>query len=228
MQVISESPTLREFVIGEKHWTVGDAPAREGLLLGRPAADEAVGLPSWVLYESGSVVLRRSRVEADVIKAAGYHLATLAAASTSSLLALRVRTVVLPDGDVWLFDANVLWELAGLDRRLGARGFTVLPTTSALVDPESGEVVLPECGPGMSVPKGRLRIARLILRNIQESGIEGAERMLALARSVLRTSETDLQLTLGQLGLMTQPQRGLVELLPSDAIESQISHLGSS
>ena len=187
-----------------------------------------MGLPSWVLYESGSVVLRRSRVEADVIKAAGYHLATLAAASTSSLLALRVRTVVLPDGDVWLFDANVLWELAGLDRRLGARGFTVLPTTSALVDPESGEVVLPECGPGMSVPKGRLRIARLILRNIQESGIEGAERMLALARSVLRTSETDLQLTLGQLGLMTQPQRGLVELLPSDAIESQISHLGSS
>ena len=152
-----------------------------------------------MVYESGGIVLRRSRDEHDVVDAAGFHLVALRAAVTSGLLPLRLRPVILRNGDALLVDPRAIAEVAGHDRWFGARGCDVLPTTVALVDPERGELVLPDQDIDERVPTGRLPISTFLLREPADDGLPDAAPILAAAAVVLRDAERNLQTTLEQI-----------------------------
>lgn len=195
-----------------------------GLLLGRPGSSGALGRPSWVLYESGDIVLRRSPKEEDVIAATCHHLVSLQHAVTSSLLPLRLRGVLLADGGAVLAEAAPLHDLAGHDRRLATRGCLVLPTTVCVVDPVSMELVLPEGGVEQHVPSGRVAIRTIVLREPGSPDLAGAAKHLAVARNVLRHGDQDLQSTLEQIDLLVRGA-GPIELAAhndvSDVVDSR-------
>ena len=227
MRIVTEDDRLRVRIADDLGWATSDAPASEGLLLGRPHAGSAVGDAAWVLYESGDIVLRRSRHHADAEQAACFHLLALEAAVMGGLLPLRLRTIVLPDGGALLVEAAPIHNLAGHDRRLAGRGYLVLPTTIAAVDPASGSVVLPQQRVDASVPSGARRIERILLRDGDERAPDGAAQILAIARNLVRTPDTDLDVTLAHIDRLTRSHGTLIELLPGEAIAEQIHALGA-
>lgn len=207
---------------GRLGWATTDAFQREGLLLGRPGAGSSGDKAAWMLYESGDVVLRRSRHERDVVEAAAFHLLALRAAVDSPLLPLRLRPVILPDGDALLVDPRALYDVAGHDRWFASRGCDVLPTTIALVDPASGELLLPEQDVDHRIPRGRRRIDQILLREPEEAPLEDAAAILAMSATVLRDPQRDLRVTLDQIDRMAPPNGGLIELLPRAAITNAV------
>lgn len=200
--------------------------APEGLLLGRPAADSGVGTASWVLYESGDIVLRRSRHEADVVSAAAFHLHYLQHAIGTSLLPLRVRTVLLANGSAVLVAPGPVHDVAGHDRRLGGRGVTMLPTTVAVVDVETCEVVLPPQSIDAAVPAGRRPISSLLLSDQHEPNLDGADLVLAIARTLIRDPDRDLQHSLDQIAVLAEA--GVASMAEGEEITRTIGALGAS
>lgn len=226
LRVISESVAMRSRLEPESGWSLDDSYSNEGLLIGQPSTQEAFGTSAWVLYESGSIVLRRSKEESAVLDSAVYHLGALRAAVNSELLAVSARTFLLPDGGVWLVDPNPIYELAGFDRRLARRGVTLLPTTIALIDATQGEVLLPEHELGGSVPSGRLPISRMLFRPLLVRPLELGEAYLTLARAVIRQAKMDLGHTLDQVEQLAHPDRGLLEIIDRESIAHQVDQLG--
>jgi len=223
MRLISESHQLRTRIEDELGWSIGSRfLLKAGLLVGRPG-DTSVGRPAWVLYESGNIVLRRS-VDEDVISAAAcYHLHTLDRALSDRHLPLNVR-VFLVNGEAWLVDTSVAYQLAGLDRGMLRRGVVVLPTSIAAVDTATGELVLPDRTFGEDVPSGRIALARVMLRPPSFDRLEAARPLLGLARSVVRTADADLDVRLGQVvelarrlgdGLEVRDREQIVEVVDS-------------
>ena len=205
---------------------VGTGLAPEGLLLGRPGSDGGVGNASWIVYESGSVVLRRSRFESDALQSACFHLASLNAAIHSTLLPLRLRTILLPDGTALLTEPAVLHDLAGHDRQLASRGYVVLPTTVALIDSDTAEFVLPAHHADAVAEGGRRRISSVVLLDKRGPSITGSATLLALLRSVLRHPGLDLGKTLRQVDQLTGRLTGCIELTDSESITQIVRHLG--
>jgi hypothetical protein len=226
LRIASESPELRTYLDEVMGFEIRGTLAGEALLLGRPAVDGAVGTPAWVLYESSSVVLRRSLREDDVFQAAAYHLLAADAAMGNGCLALLTRTVVLPSGGVWLFDPFVLSELAGLDRRLLRAGCTVLPTTIASIDTARGEVILPSHPFGDELPSGRRPIERMLMRTWPDDVIDGVEA-LRLARLVVRHGKTDLDVVLRQIVELIDAGTTPLELVPNRLIEEAVGGLAT-
>lgn len=226
LRISSESAVLRARVHADLGLEPGDAPGPDGLLVGRPHADGDVGRAQWVVYESGDIVLRRSRHEADAVQAACYHLHALQAALASGLLALRVRTILLPDGTALLADADALHDLAGHDRRLAGRRCLVLPTTIAVVDPASAHVVLRAQTIDPSIPSGTYPISRVLLLGSGEHPITDIDALLAITRPVLRTADADLDLALGHIGQFISAHTNLVEMLPHTDIVQRVKASG--
>lgn len=226
MRVISESSTLRGFL--ERVVPVGgpEAGARVALLLGRPAADSSVGSPTWVLYESGDVVLRRSRAEDEMLVAAAYHLASLQAADRTQLLPLRVRTILLPDGSAVLATPGPITALAGHDRRLHSRGCLVLPTTVAVVDAASAELVLVDQSIDEAIPSGRRPIRSIMVIDRNESQFTSVAPMLSLARHSLRMPSTDLQSVLVQIEQLVTGHPLALRMSAEHEIIDVVNHLG--
>ena len=196
------------------------------MFLGRPNSETSVGNAAWVLFESGDIVLRRSRHEAEVEQAACFHLRALEAAVTSALLPLRLRTVVLPDGDVVLAEPGPLHDLAGHDRRLARRGCVVLPTTVVLIDPDEGQLLLPEQVIDASIPTGRRRIRSILLRNGEDDVLPAAASRLAVARTVVRDPNRDLDTTLRQIDTLARHHGERIELVTPEAMIQRVHGLG--
>jgi hypothetical protein len=195
------------------------------LLLGRPSATDTVGRASWVLYESSSVVLRRSTDVGDTLAAAKFHLSVLAAATESvERLALLARTILLPDGTVWLTDPYVSGELAGLDRRYLRAGVTVLPTSIASLDTATGEIVIPAHDLGDRVPTGRLPVARMLFRTVPSDPIDGMAE-LRLARLVIQHADTDGKRVLEQITSLAAQPRVSIELKEFAEVREEIASL---
>lgn len=228
LRVISETAAMRPRLKPDSGWNLNDSYSNEGLLIGQPSTQEAFGTPAWILYESGSIVLRRSRDEAAVLDSAVYHLRALRAAVNSNLLAVSARTFLLPNGSIWLVDPNPIYQLAGFDRRLARRGVTLLPTTIALIDATTGEVVLPEHELDGSVPVGRFSISRMLFRPLLLRPLEPAEPFLTLARAVIRQAEMDLGHSLDQVEQLADPDRGLMEIIDRESIVHQVDQLGAT
>ena len=205
---------------------IGDADVSLGLLAGRPPGDSAVGESLWTLYESGDIVLRRSRHERDIVTAACFHLRALEAAVTSPLLPLRLRTMLLPDGGALLAVPGPLYDLAGHDRRLARRGVIVLPTTVALIDPVTCEVVLPDQSDVTAIPPGRYPIRSILLRDAHEPDLGEANQLLAFARTVIRDPDRDLQRALDQIAQLAE--HGVAVLVEGDEIKRTVGALGAS
>jgi hypothetical protein len=225
-RVVSEAASLRPMVEERLGWATRSGYGREGLLVGRPGAGTSSSSAAWILYESGDVVLRRSRSERDVVDAALFHLGILEAAINSPLLPLRLRTVVLPDGTALLVDPRALNDVAGHDRWFRAHGCGVLPTTVALVDPVAEEVLLPPQDVDPLVPSGRIPIDQILLREPQEAPMPGAARLLALSAVVLRDPDRDLQVILDQLAQLASARDDLVQLLPRSSIAEAVKQRG--
>lgn len=225
LRVASEAPELRARVAEVLAVEPGERPWRDGLLVARPAADGAVGTGLWVVYESGSIVLRRTRNVDEAVSAACYHLAALAAAAESTYLPVRLRTVLLPSGDALLVEPEAVSEVAGHDRRLSAKGALMLPTTVAVIDPTTRELVLCEQTADPSIPSGRRPLAEILVPSRGEDSLEAARPLLALTRTALRDGTRDLQSVLDQLDLLVQ-HRGLVRLVERDEIAAHVTGLG--
>lgn len=170
-----------------------------GLLVGRPGSVELTTTPTWILYESGDVVLRRSRSEEDVVAAALFHLTCLEAATESTFLPLRLRPLVLTNGRVILVDPGAMHDVAGHDRWFARHIGDVLPTTVALVDPSSWELVLPAQDFDATASSGRRPIDRILIRRPPATSLVAAQPFLALSSTVLRHVGRDLQSTLEQV-----------------------------
>lgn len=226
MRVASEASALRPAVAEHLLLEMGNDVAKEGLLLSRPAVDGGVGTAAWVLYESGDIVLRRSRDEADVIGAACLHLDLLRHAVTTDLLPLRLRTIVLPDGSATLAAPGAIHALAGLDRRLAKRGAIVVPSTAAIVDATTCEVVLPEQTIESAVPSGRFPIRSILLRDQHEPVLDGADVLLALARLLIRDPLRALQPALDHVVVLAA--HGVVSLAEPEEIVRIVGDLGAS
>jgi hypothetical protein len=223
VRVVSEAPDLRAF-LRDAGLHVRNTLATAGLLLGRPSEGAAVGQPMWVLYESGSVVLRRSPRAADAFLAAAYHLHSADAASAATeRLALTARVLVLPTGRVWLTDPYVMSELAGLDRLFGRAGVVVLPTTIASVDVRTGEIELPDAA-GSDLPAGRFTIERILYRTVPDNTLDGIEH-LRLARMVVRSGSTDLARVVQQIGDLVANVSERLELRDADEIRREVAAL---
>lgn len=226
LRVASESAAARA-ALDDGRWSIGDLESREGLLLGQPAAAEGtVGAAAWVLYESGDIVLRRSRDETDTIVAMQYHLASVEHAATSAYQAMRLRAVVLADGAVVLVAPAAMADLAGHDRRLGRKGATVLPTVMASIDASRGTVHLPEQPFDAAVPSGEFPVRTILLRATPEPSLGRASTALALARAVLRTPTFDVQATSNRLAALTELD--VVQLLADDEIKQRVDELAES
>jgi hypothetical protein len=224
VRVVSEAPDLRAF-LHDDGFEVRNTLATTGLLLGRPSEGAAVGNPLWVLYESGSVVLRRSPREGDAFLAAAYHLRSADAASgATERLALTARVLVLPTGRVWLTDPYVMSELAGLDRLFERAGVVVLPTTIASVDVRTGEVELPDAASGPDLPAGRFPIERMLYRTVPENTLDGIEH-LRLARMVVRSGSTDLARVVRQIAELVDNVAERLQLRDAEEIQREVAAL---
>lgn len=228
LRAVSESRALRPLLADRLGWELGMRPYRFGLLLGRPAAEAAVGKGFWVLYESGSVVLRRTTSEEDAVLAAAFHLVAVRTAVASPLLPLRLKTVLLPSGGALLAGADAVYSVPGHDRALARRGCTVLPTSVALIDPSTLEVVLPDQDLDPVVPVGRRPIERIALPTSGDRPVDAVSVVLALARAVLRDPDRDLQRVLEQLALLTESNPALVELMSTVEIGALVSQPGNA
>lgn len=226
--IVTESRLLRPLLSQQGHSPQPlVVPESAGLLLGRPSLHSANSRPSWVLYESGQIVLARSQDEHWVIQAAGAHLSVLSDAIGSDLLALRLRTVVLPSGEVLLADPPSIYQTAGYDRRLRARGCLVLPTTIVAVDHRTGHVVLPELAPGGGgLPSGRLRIKQILLRDQPAYSIASANGVLALSNAVVRHASLDMRATLGQLASLDAVMGPQLQVLETSEIQQLVKFSG--
>lgn len=195
-RVLSEAPSVRT-VLAERFGDQAEHPmATLGLIVARPASEGRVGEAAWVLYESGDIVLRRSRAIADIEQALVAHLLLLEHATTGSWLALRQRTLLLSDGSAVLADPGGLHELAGLDRRFATRGVTVLPSTIASVDIATCEVVLPPGVGDLGIAPGRRPIRAIWPRALPPGSGDLAADELALARTLVRYDGLDLETAL--------------------------------
>ena len=223
---MSESVVLRDAVAVIAAISLGDTDAPLGLLAGRPFGDSAVGEAMWTLYESGDIVLRRSRHEGDIVTAASFHLRALEAAVTSPLLPLRLRTMLLPDRSAVLAVPGPLHDLAGHDRRLARRGVIVLPTTVALIDPATCEVVLPDQSDDTAIPSGRHPVRSILLRDAHEPDVGEANLLLVLARTLIRDPDRDLQRALDQTAQLAD--HGVAVLVEGDEIKRTVGALGAS
>lgn len=197
----------------------------EGLLLAQPGAGRATNRPSWVLYESNSVVLRRSPNEEDAHLAAIYHLNSVATAlGSTERLPLLSRILVLPNGRAWLTDPFVHGELAGLDRRFHRAGITVLPTTIASLRPTTGSILLPEAPAGLDLPSGEVPIERMLFRSIPDMALDGSTQ-LRLARLAVRHLDTDLSEVLALIGATATLLSQKIELTEVAEIEHRLDEV---
>lgn len=224
-EIITHDPRLRAAV--EPFYPV--EPARplfqEGLFIAQPSEATQVGQPAWVLYESGDIVLRRSRSVRDIADAVLFHLATVEAALTSALLPLRVRSILLPDGSALLVTAAALHDLAGHDRRLRHRGCLVLPTTLALVDSTRAELVLPTQPFDPTIPSGRVPIRQILVRDTGGAPMPGATTTMAIARAVVRDSGQDLVSIAHQVVELARLEHGIVHSVVDDEIKDVVKNL---
>jgi hypothetical protein len=223
VRIASETAELGVY-LGDCGYATNRALATTGLLLGQPAQDGDVGRPMWVLYESNSVVLRRSTRPIDTFAAADYHLRSLEHASVAEhRLPMLARILVMPSGAVWLLDPFANSTLPGMDRALARRGITVLPTTVASIDVERGTVVLPQ-DDSKELPDGELSIERLMYRDIPPMEIDG-EAHLRFARSVVRTASTELRRTIEQIGRLVDSKKPRPELMSIAQLENEVDRL---
>jgi hypothetical protein len=152
----------------------------------------------------------------------------LSAALTTKLLPLRMRTLLDGDGTALLVHTPALHKLAGFDRRLASRGRLVLPTTMAVVDPATAELILPVQAIDGSVPSGRLPISRIIPRRSDDDLLEGAAPLLALARAVPRHPGQRLQAALTQIDQLTRDHADLVTICTQDEIDAIVEGLATA
>jgi hypothetical protein len=227
VRVVSESPDLRAY-LETAGLDLRNTLATNGLLLGRPSEGRSIGKPMWVLYESGSVVLRRSTVVEETFEAAAYHLRTVehASGALARQLPLLSRVLIMPSGEAWLTDPYVAYTTPGLDRRLARAGITILPSTVASFDPQTTEVVLPEHSLGSHLPTGRFRVERMLYRTIPGQTIDGVEH-LRLARLVLRCPATRLDGVLQQIDATVDKMSNRLELIETADLESELAGLAS-
>lgn len=209
--------------------TTGQGTGPDGLILCRPGAHKSPDTAAWMVYESGDILLRRTRVEREAVEAALYHLLSLRAAIASPLLAVRLRPILLPSGEVELVEPAQIYQIPGLDRRLADRGVHILPTTVTLVDPRSAEVILPVHGLAIDAPAGRRSISKILLQDRGADDLPAAAKLLTLTRHVLRHQQLDLQSALDQsveflYGPASTDER--LHLMSTDAIVDRVYALG--
>lgn len=186
---------------------------------------KAVGEPLWVLYESGSVVLRRSRDLAEVFEAAAYHLGVVAAAARHpERLPLLARIIVDPDGRAHVTDPYVASSLPGMDRAARRRGYVILPTTIASIDVDRGELHLPDHQLSANLPTGIIPIGSVLFRTLPGQPIDGVEH-LRLARHVMRTANTDITHVIAQIDQAVAHPRLRPRLVDTEALEAEVASL---
>jgi hypothetical protein len=223
--VVSEMPNLRSAISDHFLTRESEIAVTDGLFVGQPGGEKGAAA-AWMLYESGDNLLRRSSTSDDIVESVLFHLASLEQVSTTELLPLRVKTIILPDGEVMLMQAAPVHSLAGRDRQLGRRGRTVLPSTLAIVDVTTAEVVLPTQSFDDSIPHGRFPIHSITIR---ETGLDGsafASRILGLARSTIRMGGQSLDDLLAQIHRLAVSEDAGLLVLPQHEIEKTVQDLG--
>lgn len=228
--VVSESRELRPVIEARGYELQRNVnPFLGGLLAGRPNEGKTGGgnaVPLWVLYESGQVVLCRSRHEADLARAAAYHVTALQAALDSKLLVLRLRPILTPEGGVVLLDPDSIFDIAGHDRRLASKGFLVLPTTVVAMDAERFEVEFVEQTIDATIPGGTHPVRSIWMRHLGDSVVRQASAALALTRCVLRYPGLNLEEVIGRI--IEVSARPEVTALPREQIVDRVNELGQN
>ena len=133
-------------------------------------------------------------------------------AFTSPHLALRLRPILIGDSVV-LFPPGATHDLAGFDRRLARRDVTVLPTTIAIVDPATAELVLPGQALESAVPAGRLPLTRIHLYHSHAADpLPAAAAFLELVRSAVWHSGSDRGRLLAEIARLLDSHSDLIAL----------------
>lgn len=198
-----------------------------GLLLGRPgSADSHVANATWVLYESGQVVLRRSPRSEDAMAAALHHLASVRSATTESDVTLRLRTILTPAGGALLVDPDVIADTAGFDRRLLSRGYVVLPTTIARVNTKGELLPTPTPGEQPGASAGNVPIERVMLADDTTNVIGDAKTLMAMAAVAVRFRETSLSILLPAIGDAVTTLDSRISILRHQDLRAEIHSLG--
>ena len=223
--VQSEGPALRRLLASSTRLTLRDGYVEPGMLLGRPGSDKPTASPLWVAYESGDIVMRRTKTEADVALAATLQLLAIEHALTSGLLAMRFRTVVLESGELILVHPSALSSMAGYDRRLEARGGLVLCPTIVAIDPPTGEVHFVSQDLDARQPVGCREVKAVLLGDGDDPERVDSYRMIGLARSAVRYPSSNLDQILSQIEELEQSWREKIELLQPDGFSSRLDQL---
>ena len=222
MGVVSELPELRpalERAFGDR---CGPGLGREVLLVGRPG--DRPESAAWMLYESGDILLRRSRSDSDIAAATGYHLLALegairlpiwrcASARSSSTAGPSSRnrpcstiSPVMTGG----------WRSAGawccrrpLPPSIHSRWrwcWSIRPSRT-----------------GSRVGGCRSRRSCFAIR---DAGLDAAARHLALARTVLRHEVLPLDKAIGQVDELVARHRERIQLAAAEDIVATVRQLG--
>lgn len=219
--VISESAEVRPALA--EHFDVGElTDQRVGVLVAHASAGP-VGDPTWIAYESGDCVLRRSRHERDVVAAVGEQMRAVDHAMGSGLLALRLRSILLPDGGAVLVTPGPIHTIGGFDRRLATRGCTVLPTAVAAVDPSTGALVVPDDDGGR-----RHQVVSMLLLDGHDEALPDVAPVLALARQALVLPDDVPQRQLDAIASLTARRPEIVRLLGRDEIVAAVAEVGGA
>lgn len=222
-RVASELGTLHDFLGDDFTGTALEGPL--AVLVGQPGRVSPVGKPAWVAYESGDIVLARSTKADDIHSAVGFHLASLAAATASIGLPLRLRPILTPDDTVVLVEPSPIHDLAGNDRRLLRRGFRVLPTTVVRYDSGVSQVKLPAQRFDPTIGAGGFPVVEILLRDRGPSALPAADLVLALARSVLKFDGIELERVARDVEDLSRA--GIAMLLSAEEIRTRVDALGS-
>ena len=123
-----------------------------------------------------------------------------------------MRPILIHDSVV-LFPPGATHDLAGFDRRLARRDVTVLPTTIAIVDPATAELVLPEQAFEPAVPAGRLPLARIHLyQSPAADALPTAAAFLELVRSAVWHAGSDRWRVLDEIARLLDSHPDLIAL----------------
>jgi hypothetical protein len=230
--VASDSAALRVTIEEQFGWSTGQRESDVGLIISAPATSSETSSngarPMWLVYESGSIVLRRHPDESGAVDAALFHLWTLSEAVGTDLLPTRLRPIILADGSALLLEPRVAVELAGIDRRLLSKGITVLPTTIAIVDPKTASVELAKQDFQPEVPAGSFPISRIILASRPGEPDAPISSLLNLTRGALRIPDQDVEQMLGHFGHLYDAIADRIELLPLARAKDEIATLGKN
>ena len=191
LSIASETPLLRAAVERQLGWSTGSEWLNEVLFLAQPGVSGS-GKPSWLVYESGSVTLRRTLDEREAVTAALFHLLSVEHALRGPLMPTRLRPLLRPDGSVVLIEPRAVHQLAGFDRRLLRRGVTVFPTTIVALDPEAAEIEVPHHELDIALAPGRYPVAQIVLQEMTAGPGPTPSLLLALLRASVRAKHHDV------------------------------------